>query len=111
MVNKFAPIHPGEILFEEFLKPMEISQYRLAQDINVPLTRIHAIVHGKRSITADTDLRLSRYFNISKGFWLGLQGHYDLECAEEKLEETLEKTVKCRPVIKENLVADLGIPI
>ncbi len=74
-----VPIHPGEILMEEFLKPLEISQYRLAKDINVPARRINEIVQGKRSITADTALRLSRYFNLSERFWLNLQARYDLE--------------------------------
>ena len=74
-----APIHPGEILMEEFLKPLGVSQYKLAKDINVPARRINEIVHGKRSITADTALRLSRYFNLSERFWLNLQARYDLE--------------------------------
>ena len=70
------PIHPGEILFEEFLRPLDISQYRLAKDINVPPRRINEIVHGKRAITADTALRLSRYFGLSERFWLNLQSRY-----------------------------------
>jgi antitoxin HigA-1 len=86
-------IHPGEILFEEFLKPLEISQYRLAKDISVPPRRINEIVHGKRSITADTALRLARYFNTSPEFWMNLQSHYDLEIENDKLGETLEEDV------------------
>ncbi len=79
------PIHPGEILMEEFLKPLNLSQYRLAKDINVPARRINEIVHGKRSITADTALRLSRYFNLSERFWLNLQARYDLEVEKDRV--------------------------
>ena len=82
--KKLSPIHPGEILEEEFLKPMAISQYRLAKDISVPPRRINEIVHGKRSITADTALRLGKYFGISAQFWLNLQTRYDLERSEER---------------------------
>ena len=89
-----APIHPGEILFEEFLKPLGISQYRLAKDINVPARRINEIVHGKRSITADTALRLSRYFNLSERFWLNLQARYDLEVEKDKFKGRIESEVK-----------------
>src|SRR4030043_1433229 len=85
-----APIHPGEILMEEFLKPLNISQYKLAKDINVPARRINEIVHGKRSITADTALRLSRYFNLSERFWLNLQARYDLEVEKDKLDDRIE---------------------
>lgn len=77
--RKLAPIHPGEVLSEEFLKPPGISQYRLAQDVGVPPRRINEIVHGKRSVTADTALRLARYFRTSERFWLNLQARYDLE--------------------------------
>ena len=87
--KKIPPVHPGEILFEEFLKPMGISQYRLAHDINVPPRRINEIVHGKRSITADTALRLGRYFNMSAQFWINLQSHYDLEVESDKLSDRL----------------------
>lgn len=76
--EKLPPIHPGEILLEEFLKPMGISQYRVAKDINVPPRRINEIVHGKRRISADTALRLSRYFGLSERFWMNLQSRYDL---------------------------------
>jgi len=89
-----APIHPGEILMEEFLKPLAISQYKLAKDINVPARRINEIVHGKRSITADTALRLSRYFNLSERFWLNLQARYDLEVEKDKLNDRIETEVK-----------------
>ena len=92
--KKIAPIHPGEILMEEFLKPMGVSQYRLAKDIHVPARRINEIVHGKRSITADTALRLSRYFNLSERFWLNLQARYDLEVEKEKLKGRIEMEVK-----------------
>ena len=88
------PIHPGEILLEEFLEPLGISQYRLAKDISVPARRINEIVHGKRSITADTALRLSRYFGLSDRFWLNLQARYDLELEKDKLEGRIEAEVK-----------------
>ncbi len=87
------PIHPGEILMEEFLKPMNISQYRVAKDINVPARRINEIVHGKRSITPDTALRLSRYFGLSEKFWINLQARYDLEIQKDKLKNRLDKEV------------------
>ena len=92
--KKLAPIHPGEILMEEFLKPLGISQYRLAKDINVPARRINEIVHGKRSISADTALRLSRYFNLSERFWLNLQARYDLEMEKDKFKGRIESEVK-----------------
>ena len=94
--RKMAPIHPGEILMEEFLKPMGISQYRLSKDIHVPARRINEIVHGQRSITADTALRLSRYFNLSERFWLNLQTRYDLEVEKDKLRGRIEIEVKVR---------------
>ena len=89
-----APIHPGEILMEEFLKPLGITQYKLAKDIHVPARRINEIVHGKRSITADTALRLSRYFNLSERFWLNLQARYDLEVEKDRLNDRIETEVK-----------------
>ncbi len=92
--NKLPPIHPGEILIEEFLKPMGLSQYRLAKDISVPPRRINEIVHGKRSISADTALRLGRFFGISPQFWLNLQTRFDLEVTEDLLAERLEKEVQ-----------------
>jgi antitoxin HigA-1 len=85
------PIHPGEILLEEFLEPMGISQYRLAKAIGVAPRRINEIVHGKRAITADTALRLGRFFGMEAQFWVNLQTHYDLEVAEEALEGTLKR--------------------
>jgi addiction module HigA family antidote len=95
MKNKnLSPIHPGEILIEEFLKPMGISQYRLAKDISVPPRRINEIVHGKRSISADTALRFGRFFGISPQFWLNLQTRFDLEVTENLLAERLDKEVQ-----------------
>jgi addiction module HigA family antidote len=91
--KKLPPIHPGEILIEEFMKPMGISQYRLAKDISVPPRRINEIVHGKRSISADTALRLGRFFEISPRFWLNLQNRYDLEVTEDLLADRLDKEV------------------
>ncbi len=89
-----AAIHTGEILMEEFLKPLGISQYKLAKDINVPARRINEIVHGKRSISADTALRLSRYFNLSERFWLNLQARYDLEIEKDNFRGRIESKVK-----------------
>ena len=91
--KKFPPIHPGEILLEEFLKPFEISQYRLAKDISVSARRINEIVHGKRSITANTALRLSRYFGTSERFWLNLQIRHDLEVEKDRLKGRLAREV------------------
>ena len=87
--NTLPSIHPGEILAEEFLQPMEITQYRLAKAIGVDARRIHAIVHGERSSTAETALLLSRYFGTSAGFWMGLQNQYDLELAQDRLGDRL----------------------
>ena len=87
--KKLSPIHPGEILSEEFLLPMNITQYRLAKAIGVDARRIHSIVHGERSITAETALLLSRFFGNSAGFWMGLQSQYDLEVAADRLSERL----------------------
>ena len=91
--RQLPPIHPGDILIEEFLEPMGISQYRLAKDISVPPRRINEIVHGKRAITADTALRLGRFFGMSPQFWLNLQTRYDLEVAEDLLEDRLDDEV------------------
>jgi addiction module HigA family antidote len=91
--KKLAPVHPGEILLEEFLGPMGLSQYRLARDISVPPRRINEIVHGKRAITADTALRLARYFSTSERFWLNLQSRYDLEIEKDRLGNRLRKEV------------------
>ena len=94
--TKLAPIHPGEILLEDFLEPMGISQYRLAKDISVPARRINEIVHGTRSISADTALRLARYFRISERFWLNLQTRHDLEVEKDRLGDRLEREVLVR---------------
>jgi addiction module HigA family antidote len=93
-VKKIPPIHPGEILFEEFLKPMNLSQNQLGRDLGVPPRRINEIVHGKRRITADTALRLAPYFNNSPSFWLGLQMDYDLDIAKDILSLRIKKEVK-----------------
>ncbi len=92
-LEKLPPIHPGEILEEEFLRPMNITQYRLAKSIGVDARRIHAIVNGKRSISAETALLFSRFFGNSAGFWMGLQSQYDLETAEERLAGRLSRVV------------------
>ena len=92
--KKINPIHPGEILFEEFLKPLGITQYRLAKDISVPPRRINEIIHGKRSISADTALRLSRYVGLSEKFWLNRQARYDLEVEKDRLEKRIIHEVK-----------------
>jgi addiction module HigA family antidote len=89
-----GPVHPGEILLEEFLKPLEMSQYRLAKGISVPPRRINEIVHGKRSVTADTALRLARFFGTSDRFWLNLQTRYDLEVEKDRLGSLLESEVE-----------------
>jgi addiction module HigA family antidote len=93
-----APIHPGEVLLEEFLEPIGISQYRLANDISVSPRRINEIVHGKRAVTADTALRLSRYFGTSDKFWLNLQTAYDLDVERDRLGARLEAEVLPRAV-------------
>ena len=95
-IQRLAPIHPGEILLEEFLKPMGLSQYRLAHDISVSPRRINEIVHGKRAITPDTALRLARYFGLSERFWMNLQGRYDLEIEKDRLQDRLQNEVLVR---------------
>jgi addiction module HigA family antidote len=90
----FLPIHPGEILLEDFLKPMNISQYFVARSLGVPPRRINEIVHGKRAITADTALRLGRFFNMEAQFWMNLQSRYDLEVARQDLSERLNQEVQ-----------------
>ncbi len=92
--RKFAPVHPGEILLEDFLKPMSISQYRLAKSISVPARRINEIVHGKRAITADTALRLGMFFRMEEQFWLNLQTHYELEVAKIEAGDRLKAEVE-----------------
>src|SRR5437868_10357613 len=94
--QKLPSIHPGEILSEEFLAPLAISQYRLAKETSVPPRRINQIVRGTRGITADTALRLSRYFGTSERFWLNLQARYDLEVQKDKLGSRLDREVKAR---------------
>ena len=96
--RRLPPVHPGEILRDEFLVPLNISQYRLARDINVPPRRINEIVHGKRSITADTALRLARYFGSSERLWLNLQTRYDLEVEKDRLGQRLDQEVTVRAV-------------
>jgi antitoxin HigA-1 len=96
--KKLPPVHPGEVLLEEFLKPMGVSQNRLALDIGVPARRINEIVLGKRRLTADTALRLARYFHMSPQFWLGLQMDYDLDVAADGLADRLEKEVRPQTV-------------
>jgi antitoxin HigA-1 len=91
--RKLTPIHPGEVLLEDFLEPLGISQYRLAHDISVPPRRINEIVHGKRGITADTALRLARYFGTTERFWLNLQARFDLEEQRDLLGRRLEQEV------------------
>ncbi len=94
MKKNLKPVHPGITLLEEFLNPMGITQYQLAKDINVPPRRINEIVHGDRSISADTALRLSRFFGMSENFWMNLQSHYDLEVQKDKLSGRLEREVR-----------------
>ncbi len=96
-MEKLPNIHPGEILNEEFLIPMEISAYRLSKDTEIPQTRISQIIKGKRSITADTALRLSTYFGNSAKFWLGLQDDYDIEVEKENRRDVLDKIRQLRP--------------
>ncbi len=91
MTNELAPVTPGELLLEEFLDPMGISQYRLAKEIGVPAQRISEIVHGKRSISADTDLRFCRFFGLSDGYWLRAQALHDTEVAHRRLDAELQK--------------------
>lgn len=93
-MSKMNPIHPGEILLEEFLRPMNLSQNKIASDLGVPPRRINEIVHGKRRITADTALRLAHYFDMSPEFWLGLQMDYDLDLEEDKLAGVIPAQVK-----------------
>jgi addiction module HigA family antidote len=92
--NKIPPIHPGEILFEEFLKPMAISQYRLAKDIIVPIVRINEIILGKRGISADTALRLAKFFDMSVEFWTGIQSEYEIAVAKNKIEARLDREIQ-----------------
>jgi len=102
MMRDLRPVTPGELLYEEFLVPMGLSQYRLAKEIGVPPQRIGEIVAGKRAITADTGLRLSRFFGMSEGFWIGLQADYDRAVAKDALAKTL---AKIRPWRKDRTAA------
>ncbi len=108
-MSKLKPVTPGEILLEDFLKPMGLSQYRLAKDIGVPALRISQIVNGKRAVTVDTAMRLARYFGTSAMVWLRLQVRYELEVAEEQMREKINREVKVRQSLEEyqdgNLVA------
>ncbi len=99
--SRIPPVHPGEVLFEDFLKPLGISQYRLAKEMKVYPRKINEIVHGKRAITADTALRLSRYFGTSAELWMNLQALYDLERTRDKIEGQLERDVA--PLVRDNL--------
>jgi addiction module HigA family antidote len=98
MAKRLPPVHPGEILLQEFLAPMGISQYRLAKDINVPPRRINEIVHGTRAISADTALRLARYFGTSERFWLNLQAQYDLDVEYDRVGDRIESEIEPRAV-------------
>ena len=97
--RRLNPVHPGEVLLEEFLKPLNLSQNRLALDIGVPARRINEIVLRKRSVSADTALRLSQYFGTSPQFWLGLQTEYDLDVAADKIGGRIKREVHRRPVV------------
>ncbi len=94
MTKQLSPITPGDVLLEEFLKPMKITQNQLAKDINVPANRVSQIIHGRREITADTALRLGKYFGIEPEFWLNLQVRYNMKIARSKVGEKIEKEVK-----------------
>lgn len=96
MAKKLSPITPGDILLEEFLRPMEITQNQLAKDINVPANRVSQIIHGKREITADSALRLGKYFGMEPEFWLNLQMRYNMKIARSKVGKKIEKEVKAR---------------
>ena len=98
MTDKLHPVHPGEVLLEEFIKPMHLSQNRLAIEIGVDARRINEITLGTRSVTADTALRLGRYFGVSPRFWLGLQAEYDLDIARDNLGDRLDREVRPRPM-------------
>ena len=95
--KRLAPVHPGEVLLQEFLEPLEMSQYRLAKSLKVPARRINEIVHGTRAVSADTALRLARFFGTSDRFWLNLQAAYDLDVERDRLGDRLERDV---PVFK-----------
>jgi addiction module HigA family antidote len=98
MAKRLPPVHPGEILLEEFLAPMGISQYRLAKDLKVPPRRINEIVHGARAVSADTALRLARYFGTSERFWLNLQAQYDLDVEYDRIGDRIQREIMRRAV-------------
>ncbi|QNQ90734.1 HigA family addiction module antidote protein [Corynebacterium poyangense] len=91
--TKMPPVHPGEVLVQEFLEPLGMTQHKLAVRIGVPPRRVNEIVHGKRGISADTAVRLQRFFGVSAEYWMGLQSQYELMCAEDRMEEAVEKIV------------------
>lgn len=93
-IRKQKPVHPGEILKEDFLKPLELSNYRLAKDLHIPAQRVGDIINGKRAITSDTALRLAEYFNTTPDLWMGLQMEYDLRCAAQQLAKKIKREVK-----------------
>lgn len=95
--RRLPPVHPGEVLLHDFMQPMGVTKYRLAKEIHVPATRIGEIIAGRRGITPDTDLRLSKFFGVSRGIWLGMQAAYDLENAESQLEAELASIVQFKP--------------
>lgn len=105
-MKTLPPIHPGEVLLEDFMKPLGLSQYRVAKDIGVPALRISQIVHGKRSITPDTAMRLARYFGTSAVVWLRLQARYDLEVAEAQMAQRINREVK---VLQQNTALELRV--
>lgn len=98
--KKIAPLHPGEVLFEEFMKPLGISQNQLARDLGVPPRRINEIVHGKRSVSADTALRLATHFRTTPGFWMNLQAQYDLDVEEDAKARKIAKEVRVHPSVQ-----------
>jgi addiction module HigA family antidote len=105
MTKKLEPVHPGEVLLEDFLSPLGISQYRLAKDISVPPRRINEIVHGKRAVSADTALRLGRYFGVSARFWLNLQAQFDLDVEGDRLGTRLSDEVVSRAASAQRTVS------
>ncbi len=107
--NKIPPLHPEEVLFEEFLKPLNISQNQLGRDLGMSARRINEIIHGKRAVTADTALRLARYFSNSPQFWLGLQVDYDLDVETDRLSDRIGKEVK--KLVTVGLLKNIGITI
>jgi antitoxin HigA-1 len=98
MAKRLPPVHPGEVLLTEFLMPMGVSQYRVAKDINAPARRINEIVHGTRAVSADTALRLARYFGTSERFWVSLQAQYDLDVEYERIGERIAREIMPRAV-------------